>query len=63
VCENPVMTFPIKQRINNEMFIDRTTAPQTGKTQLRVGTNKLMRGSSIYSAILISKGVGMREQV
>jgi len=23
---NPVMTFPIKKRINNELFIDRTAA-------------------------------------
>jgi len=22
-CENPVMTFPIKKRINTELFIDR----------------------------------------
>jgi len=25
-CENPVMTFPIKKRINTELFIDRAAA-------------------------------------
>jgi len=25
-CKNPVMTLPVKKRINTELFIDRTTA-------------------------------------
>jgi len=26
MCENPMMTFPIKKRIHTELFIDRTAA-------------------------------------
>jgi len=36
---NPVMTFPIKKRINTELFIDRMAALYKGETLIRVGTN------------------------
>jgi len=35
VCENPVMTVPIKKRINTELFIERTAAFYIGETRIR----------------------------
>jgi len=40
VCENPIMAFPIKKRINTELFIDSTTAIYIGETLIRVVTNE-----------------------
>jgi len=64
-CENPMMTFPFEKRINTELFIDRP--------RVREGTNECdqpvaltgWRNECILGneAILISKCVGMRDQV
>jgi len=36
----PLMTFPIKKRINNELFIDRMAALYMGETPIRGVTNE-----------------------
>jgi len=71
--ENPVMTFLIKKRINTEPSIDRTAAFYKEETLIRVvtkdgdhkvGTN--CKEGQLYlmqSAILISKGEEMKDQV
>jgi len=40
VHENPVMTFPIKLRINTELFIDRLVALYIGETLIRMLTKQ-----------------------
>jgi len=40
VCENSVMNFQIKKRINAELFIDRMSVPHRGETRIRVVTNE-----------------------
>jgi len=57
VCENSVMTLPIKKRINDELFMDRTASLHIVETGTRVGTfeddqlvdlaDSLMEGSNI----------------
>jgi len=49
--ENPVMTFPIKNRINTELFIDRTAAP----FQLKVGSRIWWGGSTTSTNAGLSK--------
>jgi len=44
--ENSVMTFPIKKRINTELFIDRAAARYTGETRIRVGDLDAMSQST-----------------
>jgi len=39
-CGNAVKTFPIKKRINTELFIDRMAAFYKEKTLVRVITNE-----------------------
>jgi len=39
MCKNLVMAFPIKKRINTELFTDRMTALHIGETQIRDVTN------------------------
>jgi len=36
-----MMTFPIKKRINTELFIDRTVALYIGEAWIRVFTNDI----------------------
>jgi len=61
------MTFLIKKRIITELFIDKTAALYKVNIQIREGTNQsdwpvvLVDWGS--SAIFISKGDGMRDQV
>jgi len=40
--ESLVMTFPIKKRINTEMFIDRTAALYIRETRIRAMTNRVI---------------------
>jgi len=37
--KNPVMTFPLKERINTERYIEGTEALYIPKTQIRDGIN------------------------
>jgi len=67
------MTFLIKKRINTEQFIDRKVALYKGETRIRVGVNDDYQPVTLVDwriefhlskdAFLISKGVGMRDQV
>jgi len=41
-CGNPEMTFPIKKRINTELFNERTAALYIRKTLIREVTNKVL---------------------
>jgi len=34
-CENPVVIFPIRKRINTELFMDRMAALYLGETPIR----------------------------
>jgi len=40
VCENLMMTFPIKKRINSELFIGRMAALNIGETRIGVATHE-----------------------
>jgi len=40
MCESPVMTFPIKKRINTELFIDRTAALNIKENWIREETSE-----------------------
>jgi len=40
VCENPVMTLPIKKRISTELFINRTEALYIGVIWIRIKTSE-----------------------
>jgi len=39
-CENPAVTFPIKKKINTELFIHKTAAFSIGETGIRVVANE-----------------------
>jgi len=44
LCENPVMTFPINERIKTELFVDRPAVPHIGETHFRGKTNDVLIG-------------------
>jgi len=48
ICVKPVMTFPIKKRINTELFIDRTPPlykPETGLGMIKKGSQPVKPAS------------------
>jgi len=65
--ENPVMTFPIKDEINTELFIDRVVALCIGETWIRVVTDEgdptVVPVYLAQKCYLDLKGVGMKGQV
>jgi len=40
IWSNPMMAFPIKVRINTELFINRTAALYIGQTRIRDGADQ-----------------------
>jgi len=59
MCGNPVGTFPIKQRINGELFMDRIAALYKGQKGVRVVTNK---GDQPVAASLLKEQVYLAQK-